>query len=315
MSGRRWSTRVAIAFVGSLALGGALTSPAAANHVLSCGATITQSTVLHNDIGPCQNDGLVVAASNITLDLNGHRIFGNGGQIVVHQAAAVRILNQTGVLVTNGRVDHFYHGVRVTRGSRNQLTGLLVSDNLGGNGIVLENSSDNLVSGNEVVRNGGFSGIATFDSVALPAGSARNTITGNSVRTNNASGGTNGIAIENGLGHVVLGNTVETSARDGISLFAPADNNTIQHNSVSGNGTNGINVRNGSTGNVVQRNVVTANVQRGILVAGQSNRILSNVARANGILDLSDTNAGGTCDANIWSGNVFGTAAPACTQG
>ncbi|HWC11605.1 MAG TPA: hypothetical protein VG455_10310 [Acidimicrobiales bacterium] len=55
------------------------------------------------------------------------------------------------------------------------------------------------------------------------------------------------------------------------------------------------------------------NAQHGILVGGQSNAILGNVARGNLVLDLRDTNA--NCDANVWSNNRFGTASPECTQG
>jgi hypothetical protein len=42
---------------------------------------------------------------------------------------------------------------------------------------------------------------------------------------------------------------------------------------------------------------------------------VANVAFANVLRDLEDTNAGGTCDANLWSGNTYGTAFPACTRG
>jgi parallel beta-helix repeat protein len=315
MSRRKW---FAVPLAGLLVAGG-FTLPARANHVLGCGDVITQSTVLHNDIGPCQGDGLVVDASGITLNLNGHTIFGNGGLVVTHQAAAVRILNEFHVVVTNGTVRDFYHGVRVTQGGHNRVSRLTVQDNTGGNGIVLENSADNVVSSNLVTGNGRFSGISTFDSVNLPAGSARNTIANNVLRLNNASSSTPGIAVENGPGHVVRGNLVETSAGDGIVLFGPgsrpaATGATVRNNVIRDNGRNGISVRNGSTGHLIRGNVVEGNTQNGILVAGQNNRILHNRARGNAVLDLSDTNPGGTCDANTWLGNTFATAAPACTQ-
>jgi len=43
-----------------------------------CGDTITVSTTLTADIGPCAQDGLIIGADGITLDLNGHRISGLG---------------------------------------------------------------------------------------------------------------------------------------------------------------------------------------------------------------------------------------------
>ncbi len=281
-------------------------------HTRGCGEVITANEVLHNDIGPCHGDGLVVRGSNITVDLNGHEIFGEGGQAVEHQAAGVRILGQSNVTVTNGTVRDFYHGVRVTQGSANRVTRMRAVNNQGGNGVVLENSADNVVAENVVVGNGRFAGISTFNSVSLPAGSARNTIRSNLVSMN-AFMGAHGISLEHGSGHLVTGNQVVSSGRDGISLFGPVSNATVTANNVQSNGRHGINVQNGSVGNLVQGNQAMRNAQTGILVAGQGNRILGNRAGSNGATDLRDTN-GDTCDANVWSGNRFGTALPACTQ-
>jgi parallel beta-helix repeat protein len=298
-------------FVGLLASVG-LTGVASA-HTRNCGDVITADEELHNDIGPCHGDGLVVAASNITVNLNGHQIFGEGGFVVEHQGAGVRVLGQSNVTVTNGTVHDFYHGVRVTQGARNRVTRMRVLNNQGGNGIVLENSSDDVVSNNVVSGNGRFAGISTFDSVSLPAGSARNTIADNIVSANSFMGA-HGISVENGAGHRVSGNQVVGSARDGISLSPPVSDTMVLTNVVRSNGRHGINVQNGSVRNLVQRNLSTGNAQNGILVAGQSNRILGNTTRSNVAGDLRDTNAGNTCDANVWSGNTFGTASPVCTQ-
>jgi hypothetical protein len=51
--------------------------PASANHV-SCGDTIVADTTLDSDLVNCPNNGVVVGAEDITLDLNGHRIDGDG---------------------------------------------------------------------------------------------------------------------------------------------------------------------------------------------------------------------------------------------
>ncbi len=282
-------------------------------HTRSCGDVITANEELHNDIGPCHGDGLVVAASNITVDLNGHRIFGKGGLEVTHQAAGVRVLGQRNVTVINGTLQGFYHGIRVSQGSGNRVSRVRVLNNQGGNGIVLENSSDNVVSENVVSGNGRFSGIATFDSVSLPAGSARNTITNNVVSLNNFQGA-HGISIENGAGHRIHSNQVTGSARDGVSLSPPVSDTTVSGNRVRGNNRHGINVQNGAVRNLVEGNSVTQNAQNGILVAGQNNRIRANRTEANGVFDLRDPNVGDTCGGNVWSGNTFGTASPACAQ-
>jgi hypothetical protein len=50
---------------------------ARANNV-SCGATITTDTKLDSDLINCPSNGIVIGADNITLDLNGHTIGGDG---------------------------------------------------------------------------------------------------------------------------------------------------------------------------------------------------------------------------------------------
>ena len=56
------------------ALGGA----EAAAKPPKCGDTITTDTTLHGDLINCPNNGTVIGADNVTLDLNYHRIDGDG---------------------------------------------------------------------------------------------------------------------------------------------------------------------------------------------------------------------------------------------
>ena len=49
-----------------------LVPPASATHV-GCGDVVTQDTTLDSDL-LCEGDGLIVAASDVTLDLGGHVI-------------------------------------------------------------------------------------------------------------------------------------------------------------------------------------------------------------------------------------------------
>lgn len=308
----------AVALVGLLIGVGLGATPAGAAP-LSCASVVTTSVVLQNDIGPCNDDGIIVAADNITVDLNGHQIFGLGGVNVPHQAAGVFSDNHRGVTIKNGTVHDFYHGIRIRRGSFNRVTQLTTRDNVGGNGIVFETSTDNLADRNVVIHNGRFSGMATFDTNSLPPAAARNRFESNTLRLNNGSTfgspPSHGISIENGGGHVVRNNQVETSGRDGITLFSGVNNVLVERNYVLRNGGSGINVRAGARNNIVRNNTTTGNGQRGIVVAGSSNQILRNSSKGNVGRDLEDTTAGGACDANVWSANSYGTAFPACTQG
>ena len=74
MARRGFLAILALAFAGGLAFGA---GQASANHV-SCGDEITADTTLDSDLVNCENNGIVIGADDITLDLNGHRIDGDG---------------------------------------------------------------------------------------------------------------------------------------------------------------------------------------------------------------------------------------------
>src|SRR3981081_3458550 len=67
--------------LGMLLVGFPISAPAAAAAAggLSCGSTVTTSVTLSHDLLNCPVDGLVVGASGITINLNGHRITGTSG--------------------------------------------------------------------------------------------------------------------------------------------------------------------------------------------------------------------------------------------
>src|SRR5215216_7509934 len=65
---------LALVVAGFTALG---SGQALASH-LRCGDTITTDTTLDSELVNCPNNGIVIGADNITLDLNGHRIDGDG---------------------------------------------------------------------------------------------------------------------------------------------------------------------------------------------------------------------------------------------
>ena len=64
---------LALTVLGLLTLNGAQ----AANTQPNCGDTITADTRLDGDLVDCPNNGIVIGADDITLDLNGHRIDGD----------------------------------------------------------------------------------------------------------------------------------------------------------------------------------------------------------------------------------------------
>ena len=328
------------ATVGALAvlLGTALqASPAeAAPRPLKCGTVITENTTLAANVGPCADDGLIIGADNVILDLNRFGVLGKANR--TGDGVGILIQGHTGVTVRNGRVIDFDAGVAIVGGSANTVTRVLAKDNIGstksdfGDGIAVSASSGNTITNNDVVHNGPYDGIGLFGP------SSGNLIEGNVVVDNNVGNtADDGIRIE-GPGatlNTVRGNNVSGSGLDGIAVFSDQatgnlnTGNVIEDNTITANGFALLAARPGdgirtflrANDTVIRNNVVTDNAGSGILIGSGSlsNEILTNTATGNARqasatsprYDLHDANP--NCDANVWSGNVFGTAFPACT--
>jgi len=207
--------------------------------VLACGSTVSQSTTLTANVGPCAGgDGLVITASNITLNLNGFKVIGKKH---AGDAAGVRLANVTGVTVRGGTVQGFDAGVAIFGGSGNTVTNLTVKENVNdyqggacdlGDGISMTNSDNNTISANRVANNGPYGGITL---IADSDGNQikNNTVVGHNIRSISGSG---------------CGNTTQD---EGIRLEGPgANNNIVNNNSVTQSLLSGIGVH----GNVGCRN-------------------------------------------------------------
>jgi len=318
------------------------TRPAAAAPTpIKCGTVITTDTTLTANVGPCVGGGLVIGADNITLDLGRFGILGRANRS--GDGVGIHLVGRTGVTVKNGRVIDFDAGVAIEGGSANTISKLLAKDNIGttkrgdfGEGIALSSSSGNRIIGNDVVHNGPFDGIGLFGA------SSGNLIEDNVVADNNiAATADDGIRIEGpgATNNTLRGNTVTGSTLDGIAVFSDQAtgqlnvNNLIEANTVSANGFGLLGARPGegirtflrANGTIIRNNVVQDNAGSGILIGSGSlsNAIVTNTSTGNARqattssprYDLHDANTTPPCDANVWSGNVFGTANQACTTG
>jgi hypothetical protein len=91
---------------------------ALASHV-RCGDTITTDTTLDSDLVNCPNNGIVIGAANITLDLNGHTIDGDGTPVATcpeGEACDVGVLNRAGygrLTIVGGTIRQFGVGIVV----------------------------------------------------------------------------------------------------------------------------------------------------------------------------------------------------------
>ena len=166
-AGRRFRAAplVGLAAATALLLGTLLAGTASASHV-ACGDVITSNTTLDSDVGPCPGDGLIVRGDNVTLDLNGHRVFAANGD---GDNAGIRLARVTGSTLTSGTVELFDAGVVIGGGSRNTVRGVTAQDNVNdflsrpcelGDGIAVLNSSGNTIVDNKALRNGPFAGIS-----------------------------------------------------------------------------------------------------------------------------------------------------------
>lgn len=269
-----------------------------------CGQTITSNTTLTADLGPCGNYGLIVGASNVTLDLGGHRIFGTPNPF---DNAGVYLAGRTGVTVRNGTISDFDAGVVIEGGGGNTVTGITAEHNIGtqvggtsrfGDGFAIESSSDNAVVNNVARDNGPFSGIGVYSLVdsdhprSTSGPSQRNLIQGNQVVDNvvgrdGFTGNTDndGIRIENTFAsgatpvdaaNQIIANQVSHSGLDGISIFARSPANVIRGNQTTRNGFfrstarrgDGIIVFNLSERTVIENNISSGNADNGIRIRG-----------------------------------------------
>ena len=260
---------------------------------LTCGQTITQSTTLTANVGPCTNNGVIIGANGITLNLNGFRIFGTANS---GDGAGVLLQNRTGVTVQNGTVTDFDGGVVILGGSGNTVTGITARNNIGaahgtpggtalyGDGILVQGSSSNRILNNVTDNNGPFSGIGVIrgdaDHPAIPPADAPfNVIQGNTVTNNVACrrGTTSpfcdndGIRIEPNVTDTrIMGNTVTGNGLDGISLFGFTTRNTVFGNNASSNGylgaVPGDGIRVFGLGNIIEGNTTNSNRAAGISV-------------------------------------------------
>jgi hypothetical protein len=239
---------------------------------VGCGDVITEDTTLSGDLVNCQ-DGIIVGADNVTLNLGGHTIGGAGvgaTPFVFH--AGVTNTGHDNVRIVNGTVRQFDTGVRLglpaTPGpSANVLSGLTLTGNgdgveqVSGQGTTIEKSS---VFGNVDVgiRLFGFDNVVEKNTLGdnpdagVSERGARNLVEQNSVR-----GGTVGILVLGQAGRFEK-NSVSAATEDGISVQSFADRAVLNKNATKQNGDDGIDVESATT--TLTKNTANANGDLGI---------------------------------------------------
>jgi parallel beta-helix repeat protein len=333
-------------------LKGGYNGPVTDAAALACGQEITKDTTLQGNLVCSSSPALIIAADNVTLDLNGFSITGKGA--LSKGGPAILFRKVKGSTVQKGTIQHFGAGVAIEGGSNNVVQNLTVVDNVGeaegdyGDGITISDSTGNRVQGNTVARNGPFSGISV---IGASTGNEirQNVVTDNNMLPGQPADGRQdmGIRIEGpgANGNKVIGNTVTGSGAEGIVVLPtcddrangcvgskPNEGNEITDNLSHKNGTSGQGsgirlfcVANpvAATNTTVTGNETNENTTHGIEVdaAGNAqpgptnNRLSGNKAHDNAQFDGFDGNLTPKCNANTWASNDFGRVNQPCVSG
>lgn len=145
------NARTAFVTIASAALlTAALLIPAesASADVATCGSVITTTgatVTLTGDLN-CPGRGITVRAENVTIDLNGHTIYGSTSpdpviDPILGTPAGVTIYNAGNTRVLNGTIKGFWNGISVIRGAATRLSDLQLS-RTASDGIVIEEGTN-----------------------------------------------------------------------------------------------------------------------------------------------------------------------------
>jgi parallel beta-helix repeat protein len=255
-----------------------------------CDQTLTHSVKLANDLTNCPNNGLLVAADNVTVDLNGHTIDGDGESVQdcpPDQPCDIGVGNNghKGVTIKGGKVREFGQGVVVLVASHIRLHGLSLSRNLDV-GMVLGSSTDTRIEKNSFVDNG-TNGAVVFDSKSTRI--ERNSVSGSrgyaivlaavnesAIQDNALDGNDHGFGVFGSSGNTVRRNSISHSGGSSIDLEFGAAGNRVERNRLTDNG-DGVTADTEAHDNLISRNTITGTGFFGFPEAGGFGIILDGV--------------------------------------
>jgi parallel beta-helix repeat protein len=271
---------IALATASCLALGA---GPASANHV-GCGDTITSNTKLDSNLTNCPNNGIVIGANKITLDLNGHTIDGDDELVDTcpgDEFCDVGVANDAhnGVTITDGKLREFGYDVIVFGARENRLRGLSTSRSLF-SGMIVGESPRTRLRANRVFANG-----LTTDEAGIIVFNSRHVLVG---RNRVSRNGDIGLVMDGFDRGRIVNNRVRRNPETGM-VVRNSNRNAISHNRVSGS-SDGIIVADDNRVTDTNRNAITRNhvfhipsdcgvgCGSGIIVErGRNNRIAHNL--------------------------------------
>lgn len=264
---------------------------------VECSIVVKANTTLSANIGPCIGDGLIIAASGITLNCAGHEIIGIGPNLNITfpeiGTAGINLTGTSKVTVENCDVMGFVHGFWVTNSSGDTLTKNTADNNGGGFDFWANTLTKNFVNNMTLTGN---TADSNYDGFYL-TGSVNSTFSGNTADNNSGIGFsiagafdtlTNNTAVVNGIDFYLGGendtysaNTANDSEDFGFALFN-AYNSTFNGNAADGNKDDGFFLAS-SANNTFSGNIVDSNQGNGFEFSGSPHNILiENTVNSNG---------------------------------
>jgi large repetitive protein len=297
------ATLVTSAATGAIALGG---GPPSARHV-SCGDTITADTTLDSDLTGCPSNGIVIGADDITLDLNGHTIDGDGEPFKPcpeEEPCDIGVANDghDGVTVRDGAVREFANGVFVFKARDSRVLDISSKRNVFFGFVVAESARSRVrdSSGSDNIPPEG-DGMGVFGSHDLR-------IVDNTFRNNPGPG----IHVEDSAGNLIKGNRF---SHNSPAILMEGDRNRVRGNRFDRNDA-GVLVFSGRR-NVVERNRLSKDGFGIGIEKGRRNLVAHNVVidpRGRGIslgVDFADGTSIGGVDNIVRRNEVRGSGGDA----
>ena len=213
------------------------------------------------------NDSVVVERDNIILDGSGYTLQGTGFWL----STGIDISGRRQVTIQSVEIRNFGYGIVLEDSSNNTILGNNIANN--SEGIRLSHgSSNNTIARNNITANNNV-GVWLY-SFNLTISGNNNTISGNNITSNEY-----GITLERSSDNTVAGNNMANNWY-GVYLHY-SSSNTMSGNNITANSGYGI-LPDSSSNNIILGNNITANNVDGIYLYGSSNNtILGNNITAN----------------------------------
>ncbi len=246
----------------------------AASASVGCGSVITTNTTLKANIGPCPGNGIIIAASGVTLNCFGHTISGTG-TISSSFPTGISFAEVTGVTVKNCIVTGFMEGFMFVGSSGNTITGNTAVKNLDNGFLVYSDSGDTFTSNSASGNNVGFLLYST---------------SGSTLSSNTASGNGVGFALAySASSNTLIGNTAMSNFGPGFYILS-SGSNILKGNTANKNADSGFYVDSSSNANTLSLNTANSNAKYGYYdlstgsgTKGTANFYASDTCRGNGV--------------------------------